>query len=190
MDPFQPTSAHHSTTILPTTRSKIRNLQSLSLRNLSLEAASSPKATRRSRGKTIDDDGLPQTLQSPAKLFALREQEGRALEHSRSSTDLRSTALDGGSAIDDSRDGETILGNGSPMKGKSPATRPRMPGRMRRRSTLEWAHSTPQRRQERLARALEERLVDVFFSLHVGGVEGMVCLPCHSCADQTVHEQR
>jgi len=46
--------------------------------------------------------------------------------------------------------------------------------RLRRRSTLEWANASPQRRQEKLESVIEERLADVFFSLHVGGVEGQL----------------
>ncbi|KAK5167600.1 uncharacterized protein LTR77_007299 [Saxophila tyrrhenica] len=165
--------------LLPSNRSKLRNLSSISLRNVTLDTPASPAARR--RGKTIDDDALPNTLQSPAKLVALRERENKrgALEHSRSSSDLR--AATGGTAVSDDgdeagEDGFEGPENGSPLKSRGKArqsqgTRPRMPGRMRRRSTLEWAHSTPQRRQERLERALEERMVDVFFSLHVLGVE-------------------
>ncbi len=153
--------------------SKLRNLTSLSLRNITLEIPSSSPLNTRRRGKTIDDDALPHTLQSPAKLVALRERG--ELEHSRSSTDLRAE----NAVVEEDGEGIGGLENGSPLKGKgkrreSRETRPRMPGRMRRRSTLEWAHSTPQRRQERLERALEERMVDVFFSLHGDGVEGMV----------------
>jgi UV radiation resistance-associated gene protein len=160
------TAIRHDSYLLPYNRAKLRNLISLSVRNITLDSPVSP--TRRRRGKTIDDDALPQTLQSPAKLVALREREseGRGLEHSRSSSDLRREH-----AV---VDGEDAIGNGSPVKGKQSATRPKMPGRMRRRSTLEWAHATPQRRQERLERAVEERMVDVFFSLHTVGIEGMV----------------
>ena len=67
----------------------------------------------------------------------------------------------------------------SPVKGKAKIsseitpTRPKF-GRMRRRSTLELVNATPQRRQERLEKLAEERMVDVFFSLHVKGLEGMV----------------
>lgn len=46
--------------------------------------------------------------------------------------------------------------------------------KMRRRSTLEWANATPQRRQERLERVTEERLADVFFSLHLREFEGEI----------------
>lgn len=44
--------------------------------------------------------------------------------------------------------------------------------KLRRRSTLEWANATPQRRQETLENVAAERMADVFFSLHVRGFEG------------------
>ena len=155
--------------LLPSNR-KLRNLVSISLRNLSLDAPS----IGRKRGKTIDDDAVPHTLKSPAKIVALREQ--RVLEHSRSSDDLRKVAeeSEAGSAVEDASKAD-----GSPVKGKakvvadSTPTRPKF-GRMRRRSTLEWVNATPQRRQERLERLAEERMVDVFCSLHVKGIEGKV----------------
>ena len=155
--------------LLPSNR-KLRNLVSISLRNLSLDAP----ATGRRRGKTIDDDAVPHTLKSPAKIVALREQ--RVLEHSRSSDDLRKVAeeSEGTSAVEDGGNGD-----GSPVKGKAKAVADSTPirpkfGRMRRRSTLEWVNATPQRRQERLERLAEERMVGVFCSLHVKGIEGMV----------------
>ncbi|KAI7602459.1 hypothetical protein KC319_g22096, partial [Hortaea werneckii] len=43
---------------------KLRNLTCLSIRNLSL----TPTPTGRTRKKTIDDDAVPNTLTSPAKL--------------------------------------------------------------------------------------------------------------------------
>ena len=146
--------------LLPSNR-KLRNLISISLRNISLDHPTTSTPGRR-RGKTIDDDAVPYNLKSPAKIVALREQAGK-LEHSRSSSDLRSVKEDDGGAVEDQ-----AVGNGSPVKGKQR----RPTARMRRRSTLEWVNATPQRRQERLERVTEERMVDAFFSLHVGGFEG------------------
>lgn len=58
------------------------------------------------------------------------------------------------------------------VKGGAVGTRPAIK-RLRRRSTLEWANATPQRRQERWENVTMERLADsVFFSLHVRGFEG------------------
>ena len=155
--------------LFPSNR-KLRNVISISLRNISLDAPT----TGRRRGKTIDDDAVPQFLQSPAKIVALREQ--RALEHSRSSDDLRKVAeeAEAGSAVED-----VGKSDGSPVKGKAKVTtnitptRPKF-GRMRRRSTLEWINATPQKRQERLERLAEERMVNCLFSLHVKGLEGIV----------------
>lgn len=173
----QPTSPTSSWTfnraegpwLLPYNR-KLRSLVSISLRNLDL-TQSSPL---RKRGKTIDDDGLPNTLNSPAKLVALREQ--KALGLSRSSTDLRALAE---SEISEAEENGHV--NGSPKSGKdkqrrqsATRARPRRPEfkKLRRRSTLEWAQSTPQKRQERLEKTTKERMADVFFTLHIHGIEG------------------
>jgi len=76
-------------------------------------------------------------------------------------------------------DGESELPSyGTPSKGNERANgtpkRPKRPSmaRMRRRSTLEWANATPQRRQEKLEGVTAERMADIFFSVHVEGVEG------------------
>ncbi|KAK3680191.1 hypothetical protein LTR78_000568 [Recurvomyces mirabilis] len=153
---------------------KVRNLVSISLRNLSL----APPSPLRRRGKTIDDDAVPQSLTSPAKLVALREQ--RPLEHSRSSSDLRGNSLqavaEDALTFDQDRDDNVLnVSNGSPKSKTRPNGAPRTPQRpvlskMRRRSTLEWANATPQRRQERLENVTSERMADVFFSLHVDGI--------------------
>lgn len=177
-----PSEQNPPTWLLPSNR-KLRNIVSISLRNLSLI----PHAQSRNRGKAADDEALPQTLQSPAKLVALREQ--KALGQSRSSTDLRAVAED---ALVDSVTEETVergggTGSGSPVAGKQQQQQqqrdrpksmgngsPRRPDslRPRRRSTLDWGNSTPQRRQERLEEATKERVADVFFSLHVQGIDG------------------
>jgi hypothetical protein len=137
-----PSSRHY----LLSSSLKLRNVQSISLRNLRLSQSSST----RNRGITFDDDALPQTLSSPAKLLALREDH--ALGHSRSSSDLRESASEE---------------NGQKSDGKRPQVR-----RLRRRSTLEWANATPQSRQSKLEDMIKGRMGHVFFSLHVHGVEG------------------
>jgi UV radiation resistance-associated gene protein len=180
-----PAPARDGPWLLPSNR-KLRALVSVSLRNLSLV----PSSPARARGKTIDDDALPQALKSPAKLVALREQ--RSLGHSRSSADLRSVA--GDAVVDAGNDGAGDA-SGSPRrrKGKGagaedfkdnrvPRT-PVRPVRMRRRSTLEWANATPQTRQERLESVTAERMADVFFSAHVEGVEGWYVLRHKSAWD-------
>ncbi|KAI7208829.1 hypothetical protein KC333_g8976 [Hortaea werneckii] len=141
---------------------KLRNLTCLSIRNLSL----TPTPSGRTRKKTIDDDAVPNTLTSPAKLVALREQRG--LAHSHSSSDLRTVSEHDTDAQENSRNG-----NGSPVKANGAPKAPQRPaiGRMRRRSTLEWVNATPQTRQEKLEAVAKSRLADVFFSIHVEGVE-------------------
>ncbi|KAI7190846.1 hypothetical protein KC316_g6041, partial [Hortaea werneckii] len=141
---------------------KLRNLTCLSIRNLSL----TPTPSGRTRKKTIDDDAVPNTLTSPAKLVALREQRG--LAHSHSSSDLRTVSEHDTDAQQGSRNG-----NGTPVKANGAPKAPQRPtvGRMRRRSTLEWVNATPQTRQEKLEAVAKSRLADVFFSIHVEGVE-------------------
>ncbi|RMY08151.1 hypothetical protein D0867_09120 [Hortaea werneckii] len=141
---------------------KLRNLTGLSIRNLSL----TPTPSGRTRKKTIDDDAVPNTLTSPAKLVALREQRG--LAHSHSSSDLRTVSEHDTDAQENSRNG-----NGTPVKANGAPKAPQRPamGRMRRRSTLEWVNATPQTRQEKLEAVAKSRLADVFFSIHVEGVE-------------------
>ena len=168
------TPAERSSWLLPTNR-RLRNLLAVSLRNISLASASPV----RRKDQAYDDDALPQTLTSPAKLLALQEQ--KALGHSRSSTDLR--AVVEAAATDDERPQEATSASGSPIatskKGKENVSQtaqasPRRPQlrRPRRRSTLEWANATPQRRQEKLQATVTGRMADAFFSLHVQGVKG------------------
>lgn len=166
-------------------------------------APTSPITTRRARGRTNthgsgngsatrDDDALPQTLQSPAKILALRELKD-GVGGSRSTDDLHALLSEareregeqgheGGAEV-----AKVVAGsNGSPTKtrqelGKSqevktnsnghPPPRPALK-KLRRRSTLEWANATPQRRQETLENVAAERVADVFFSVHVGAFEG------------------
>lgn len=58
--------------------------------------------------------------------------------------------------------------NGAPKTPPRPSI-----GKLRRRSTLEWANASPQSRQEKLESMTAERMADVFFSLHIGDIEGM-----------------
>ncbi|KAF2718878.1 hypothetical protein K431DRAFT_273754 [Polychaeton citri CBS 116435] len=168
----QPTSGRQDRPWLLPSNRRLRNLVSISLRNLSLQ----PSGGNRPRGKTIDDDAAPNALKSPAKLVAVREQ--RTLSHSRSSSDL--TRVDEAMISSDS----DLKANGI-VKGKvkdnvsadvNMKRTPERPsiGRMRRRSTLEWVNATPQKRQERLEKVTSERMVDCFYSLHVENVEGPI----------------
>ncbi|KAG8631232.1 hypothetical protein KVT40_000372 [Elsinoe batatas] len=139
---------------------KLRHLQSIALRNLALVQVDS-----RYRGKVIDDDALPNTLKSPAKQLALRESRG--LGHSKSSDDLRPIHED----KDKGSHTNGVPINGSPKKEK----RARPAGaKLRRRSTLEWASETPQRRQTRLEAVSAARLADVFYTLHIANLKDPV----------------
>ncbi|KZF26923.1 hypothetical protein L228DRAFT_280064 [Xylona heveae TC161] len=138
--------------LLPSNR-KLRHLQGISLRNLTLAPPSA-----RIRRQTIDDESLPKTWKSPAKLLAQRET--RKLEHSRSSIDLK---LPTTSENDSST--STLLTQDS-----SSTDTPR-PGRgvMRRRSTLSWANFSPDTRQKKLESVASGRMADTWFSLHCAG---------------------
>ena len=124
---------------------KLRHLQGISLRNLTL---SSPHT--RIRGKTIDDESLPHALKTPAKILSQRENK---LEHSRSSSDLRSPPKANVSAEVDDIEVDAL-------------TRPKPPNKLRRRSTLNWTNAPPRARQTKLEDVARERMADTWFSLH------------------------
>ncbi|KAG9889648.1 hypothetical protein KCU98_g15099, partial [Aureobasidium melanogenum] len=132
--------------LIPSNR-KLRHLQAITLRNLAL----SHQATRPRRG-TIDDDGLPATKKSPAKMLALREAHSNMI-HSKSSDDLRPIHESASSL------------SSSPTKQRTPP-RPSF-AKLRRRSTLEWAASTSQQRQRRLYDVSAQRMADLFYSMHI-----------------------
>ncbi|KAL8908162.1 MAG: hypothetical protein Q9207_000985 [Kuettlingeria erythrocarpa] len=138
--------------LLPSNR-KLRHLEGISLRNLALSRPSSL-----SQGKTADDQALPNSLRTPTKSLALREKK---LEHSRSSNDLR-TPPPGREAHDGSQKGS---GTGNGLK-----VRPPLPGKVRRRSTLNWTNATPEVRQKKLEDVARLKLADTWFSLHCEGV--------------------
>lgn len=129
---------------------KLRHLQGITIRNLTLTPAPS-----RPRGKTIDDEAIPSTLKSPTKALALRESRG--LAHSRSSSDLKTS------------EDAARRGNGELLHPKSPRKpeRPATSKGLRRRSTMEWSGASPLTRQKRLEDITASRMADTFFSLHV-----------------------
>ena len=129
---------------------RLRHLQGISLRNLTLSSSHT-----RSRGKTIDDESLPHALKTPAKLLSQRENK---LEHSRSSSDLKSPPKSDGLAVldDPKNDLPTILN--PPIK-------------LRRRSTLNWTNAPPRARQMKLEDAARERMANTWFSLHCSGMD-------------------
>ncbi|TIA39565.1 hypothetical protein D6C78_03181 [Aureobasidium pullulans] len=131
--------------LIPSNR-KIRHLQAITLRNLAL----SHESNRPRRG-TIDDEGLPATKKSPAKMLALRDAHN--MNHSKSSDDLRPIH-------------ETNISlSPTPTKPRTPP-RPSF-AKLRRRSTLEWAASTSQQRQRRLQDVSAQRMADLFYSIHI-----------------------
>ncbi|KAL9048900.1 MAG: hypothetical protein Q9162_007492 [Coniocarpon cinnabarinum] len=99
--------------LLPFNR-RLRHLRGVSFRNLAFATSNS-----RVRGQTIDDDAVPITLSSPAKLLALNETH--ELMHSRSSDNLVNA-------------GKTKAGTGNATNGhpKTPFRKPQ------RRNTAEW----------------------------------------------------
>ncbi|KAL8812920.1 MAG: hypothetical protein Q9200_000659 [Gallowayella weberi] len=139
--------------LLPSNR-KLRHLEGISLRNLSLSRPS----TQAQEAKTADDESLPNSFITPTKALALRE---RRLEHSRSSNDLRTPPL--GRKNRDSS-------NGSETSDKSPRKVRPLTGKMRRRSTLNWANAPPQVRQKKLEDVASSKMADTWFSLHCEGI--------------------
>lgn len=121
------------------------------MRNLTL-ARSSP----RSRGKTIDDESLPNAFKTPTKLLA--QSESHKLEHSRSSNDLRSPPPRIGQKKTEDSDTDN-----------SARVRPAAV-KLRRRSTLNWSNATPGVRQKKLEDVTGGRLADTWFSLHCSDI--------------------
>jgi len=116
-------------------------------------------------------------------MLALRE--SKHLGHSRSQDNLRpihenalhSSLSSSESALDLSSSSDTPLSRvTSPVQVKirSPS-RPTF-AKMRRRSTLEWASAGPSQRQKTLEDVSAARMADIFFSLHVSGIEGWYVL--------------
>jgi hypothetical protein len=99
----------------------------------------------RGRGKTIDDDDIPNALKSPAKIMS--QNENRSIHPSRSFTDLKSRA-----SQDNPGD-------------KKPDMR-----QSRRRSTMFWNDPNPRTRQIRLEDITKNRMADSFFSIHCEGI--------------------
>ncbi|KAJ5832490.1 hypothetical protein N7474_000801 [Penicillium riverlandense] len=125
---------------------KLRHLHGVSVRNLIVTPPS------RARGKTIDDDDIPNTLTTPSKILA--QNDARTLHPSRSFTDLKSRASSE-SHVD--------------RKDRKPEMR-----RSRRRSTLPWNDPNPRTRQVRLEDITNSRMADTWFSIHCEGPEAPI----------------
>ncbi|KAJ5101930.1 hypothetical protein NUU61_004152 [Penicillium alfredii] len=120
---------------------KLRHVHGISVRNLVVTPP-----PNRARGKTIDDDDIPNALKTPSKILA--RNQNRSLHPSRSFTDLKSRT---------SQD--------------SPAeTQPEVRS-SRRRSTLPWSDPNPRTRQIRLEDITSSRMADTWFSLHCEDVD-------------------
>jgi len=118
---------------------------------------------KRYGGKTIDDEALPLSLKSPAKLLALSEKT--QLAQSRSYTDLKTHST---TTNETSSDLGTSVTDGHINHPQRPSK-----SQLRRRSTLNW-DTSPKQRQRNLQDAIARRTADVFFTLHVSGVENLV----------------
>jgi hypothetical protein len=147
--PASPPPMRERPWLLPYNR-KLRHLQGITIRNLTLAPGPS-----RPRTKTVDDEGVPSSLKSPTKALALRESRG--LSHSRSSSDLNASE-------------DTVRrGNGEPSSPSKAGARPAISKGMRRRSTMEWQGASPLTRQKKLEDITDSRMADTFFSLHIHG---------------------
>ncbi|KAJ5782718.1 UV radiation resistance protein/autophagy-related protein 14 [Penicillium paradoxum] len=118
---------------------RLRHLQGISIRNLVV----TPPPTR-ARGKTIDDDDIPNTLKTPSKI--LSQNEAHSLHPSRSFTNLKSHKNQ------HENTNEPVV-------------------RLRRRSTLPWNDPNPRTRQVKLEDITNSRMADTFFSLHCEGLD-------------------
>lgn len=139
---------------------KLRHLHGLSLRNLTF-----PDTSWKS-GTSTDDEGLLQSWQSPTKLRAL--QENPKLEHSHSSTDL---PMRSGSVNSQTMQSGLLADSKAfdPQDNKPRSSTPKRPqaGKLRRRSTLNWAGASPEVRQKKLEDVMGARMGDTFLSIHV-----------------------
>ncbi|KAE8356699.1 UV radiation resistance protein and autophagy-related subunit 14-domain-containing protein [Aspergillus coremiiformis] len=128
--------------LFPSNR-KLRHLQGISIRNLVVNP------TSRSRGKTIDDEDIPNSFQSPSKILA--QDTTRALNHSRSFTNLKSISAPGESRI---------------CEEQAPPLR-----QPQRRNTLPWSDPNPRARQVKLEDITKSRMADTWFSVHCDKIE-------------------
>lgn len=112
---------------------------------------------------------MPSSLRSPAKIIAQRET--KKLEHSRSSTDLRTIT-----EATDAQTNQKAIPSSSNDKSEDKTKRkgPRPSLERRRRSTTEWSGASPLARQRKLEEIADGRLADTFFSLHVADVDGIL----------------
>ncbi|KAL8705682.1 MAG: hypothetical protein Q9201_001202 [Fulgogasparrea decipioides] len=140
-------------TLLPRQNRRLRHLEGITLRNLSLS-----QPAIQLQAKATDDESLPNTFKTPTKLLALREKK---LEHSRSASDLHTPPKNRRLLADD--EGKRHCGDNAEH------IRPQS-GKMRRRSTFNWANASPEVRQQKLEDVAGSKLADTWFSLHCEGI--------------------
>ncbi|KAA8652694.1 hypothetical protein EYZ11_007969 [Aspergillus tanneri] len=126
--------------LFPSNR-RLRHLQGISVRNLSVTPES------KARGKTIDDEDIPNSLQSPSKILA--QDANRLLHQSRSFTDLQFT----------------------PTRHEDRTRKEQPPRPTFRRNTLPWNDPNPHTRQIKLGDITRSRMADTWFSIHCDGHE-------------------
>ncbi|KAK2767039.1 hypothetical protein FQN54_006357 [Arachnomyces sp. PD_36] len=143
-----PVMNHQKPWLLPSCH-KLRHLQGIIVRNL---AVSTPNNSR-APGKTIDDNDVPNSLQSPEKILA--QNAASSVQHSRSFTDLKFAQSPGQRkyAVENQRADKADT------------------KRMRRRSTLPWAGANPAIRQSKLEDITANNMADTWFSIHCPGIE-------------------
>ncbi|KAE8154946.1 UV radiation resistance protein and autophagy-related subunit 14-domain-containing protein [Aspergillus avenaceus] len=137
-----------SVTLTSSRNRRLRHLQGISIRNL---VVTPPSRTR----KTIDDEDIPNTFQSPSKILA--PDPSRSLSHSRSFTNLKSGQIDGTPRISNEQ--------------KQPPPQRRQ---QQRRNTLPWSDPNPRTRQVKLEDITRSRMADTWFSIHCEHVEAPV----------------
>ncbi|KAJ9604203.1 hypothetical protein H2200_011037 [Cladophialophora chaetospira] len=135
---------------------RLRHLHGISLRNLHV-TPTSPKG----KGKTTTDDDAPYNLVSPARRAL--QGDHNPLVHSRSFTSLPSAADESATP------GSPYRAATSFEKNEKSPSRP-SGARMRRRSTLHWATTSPRARQSKLEDIVVDRLADSWVSVHCPGV--------------------
>lgn len=129
----------------------MRHLHGITIRNLTLTDESS-----RTRGHTTDDEAIPSTLTSPAKLN--NPKYVSRLGHASSSLNLQEV-------------GKAGTGPGDVTYHTKPPQR-LLQGQLKRRITSEWSGASPPERQRKLEEVISMRMLDAFFSLHIANVEG------------------
>ncbi|KAL2011387.1 hypothetical protein VTN00DRAFT_4105 [Thermoascus crustaceus] len=125
---------------------KLRHLQGVSVRNLVITPFN------RSRAKTIDDEEIPNTLQTPGKILA--QSENHTVHHSRSFTDLKTPGDRTGTGSDNDKKRDMQ--------------------RSRRRNTLPWSVDSAAIRQNMLNDITKSRMADTWFSIHCEGIDAPV----------------